>query len=102
MPSSAGKKKTALDSAIDDLQRRNDKPGRGQNLGGSNTRPLQFAVENKRDLRLDLRLYFFFNDTAPTEIYTLSLHDALPILLRHAMAAYGVLLDPSLPLSRRQ
>src|SRR5438552_12452570 len=24
-------------------------------------------------------LYFFFNDTAPTEIYTLSLHDALPI-----------------------
>src|SRR6266511_3264914 len=25
--------------------------------------------------------FFFFNDTAPTEIYTLSLHDALPILL---------------------
>src|SRR6185312_956091 len=25
-------------------------------------------------------LLFFFNDTAPTEIYTLSLHDALPIL----------------------
>src|SRR5260370_32575270 len=24
-------------------------------------------------------LYFFFNDTATTEIYTLSLHDALPI-----------------------
>src|SRR5438034_7499412 len=24
--------------------------------------------------------FFFFNDTAPTEIYTLSLHDALPIL----------------------
>src|SRR5476649_1200356 len=24
-------------------------------------------------------LAFFFNDTAPTEIYTLSLHDALPI-----------------------
>src|SRR5262249_60550256 len=23
--------------------------------------------------------FFFFNDTAPTEIYTLSLHDALPI-----------------------
>src|SRR5260221_9943789 len=30
--------------------------------------------------------FFFFNDTATTEIYTLSLHDALPIcflLLRH-------------------
>src|SRR2546426_8419620 len=26
--------------------------------------------------------FFFFNDTATTEIYTLSLHDALPIWLR--------------------
>src|SRR5256885_9860950 len=26
---------------------------------------------------------FFFNDTATTEIYTLSLHDALPILSPH-------------------
>src|SRR3712207_7233220 len=26
-----------------------------------------------------LFLFFFFNDTATTEIYTLSLHDALPI-----------------------
>src|SRR5256885_16335695 len=32
-------------------------------------------------------LFFFFNDTATTEIYTLSLHDALPIsdcLLAHS------------------
>src|SRR5471032_3645964 len=29
-----------------------------------------------------LRLFFFFNDTATTEIYTLSLHDALPIFQR--------------------
>src|SRR2546429_3007901 len=27
--------------------------------------------------------FFFFNDTATTEIYTLSLHDALPICQRH-------------------
>src|SRR2546429_9963475 len=27
--------------------------------------------------------FFFFNDTATTEIYTLSLHDALPICKRH-------------------
>src|SRR6266849_3040939 len=27
----------------------------------------------------NLNLFFFFNDTATTEIYTLSLHDALPI-----------------------
>src|SRR2546422_11761376 len=26
-----------------------------------------------------LLIFFFFNDTATTEIYTLSLHDALPI-----------------------
>src|SRR3989449_10454464 len=30
-------------------------------------------------LRLFLFVFFFFNDTATTEIYTLSLHDALPI-----------------------
>src|SRR3989441_12835201 len=30
-------------------------------------------------LRLILFFLFFFNDTATTEIYTLSLHDALPI-----------------------
>src|SRR2546427_7669447 len=29
-------------------------------------------------------LFFFFNDTATTEIYTLSLHDALPICLSRA------------------
>src|SRR3712207_8951874 len=28
---------------------------------------------------IDTLLFFFFNDTATTEIYTLSLHDALPI-----------------------
>src|SRR2546422_11599658 len=29
-----------------------------------------------------LSFFFFFNDTATTEIYTLSLHDALPICSR--------------------
>src|SRR5690554_8184192 len=36
--------------------------------------------------------FFFFNDTATTEIYTLSLHDALPISLvdlRHIGIASG-------------
>src|SRR2546430_17374775 len=48
--------------------------------------------------------FFFFNDTATTEIYTLSLHDALPIsfyaaaigvmfLLFTASGAAGALLD---------
>src|SRR5215468_12649010 len=31
------------------------------------------------DIFLVLVVFFFFNDTATTEIYTLSLHDALPI-----------------------
>src|SRR2546426_5303889 len=33
-------------------------------------------------LRTPSSFFFFFNDTATTEIYTLSLHDALPILLQ--------------------
>src|SRR3712207_9112095 len=45
--------------------------------------------------------FFFFNDTATTEIYTLSLHDALPIS-RYAPGAVlrlGLCLrcDPALP-----
>src|SRR3712207_8054135 len=32
-------------------------------------------------------VFFFFNDTATTEIYTLSLHDALPIF--HQLAVEG-------------
>src|SRR6202522_3391849 len=34
-----------------------------------------------------LCFFFFFNDTATTEIYTLSLHDALPISRRRASCA---------------
>ena len=44
---------------------------------------------------------FFFNDTATTEIYTLSLHDALPIFLeqllimaRHRVMAFSSLKKP--------
>src|SRR6266480_3851206 len=32
--------------------------------------------------------FFFFNDTATTEIYTLSLHDALPIYVERADRAH--------------
>src|SRR5437899_8255383 len=35
-----------------------------------------------------LFLFFFFNDTATTEIYTLSLHDALPICGGNEAAGY--------------
>ena len=46
---------------------------------------------------------FFFNDTATTEIYTLSLHDALPILLNaaskqiHAAGQHNVVSFPQRP-----
>src|SRR3712207_9211063 len=36
---------------------------------------------------LTAHLFFFFNDTAATELYTLSLHDALPICSDGARAA---------------
>src|SRR5256885_7099751 len=48
---------------------------------------------------LDL-LFFFFNDTATTEIYTLSLHDALPISdrrLRGRRRPAGRLADAAAP-----
>src|SRR2546422_1902055 len=37
--------------------------------------------------------FFFFNDTATTEIYTLSLHDALPICV-HGHGRDHVVADP--------
>src|SRR5258706_909786 len=37
----------------------------------------------------ELLVFFFFNDTATTEIYTLSLHDALPISSARRHAHYG-------------
>src|SRR5258705_10040838 len=58
---------------------------------------------------LVISVFFFFNDTATTEIYTLSLHDALPIchLLRAhffvvgAEAEHGVHRPGRLPLLLR-
>src|SRR5256885_6612422 len=43
--------------------------------------------------------FFFFNDTATTEIYTLSLHDALPIYLGgRLLPPTATALRPSSPL----
>src|SRR5260221_3955527 len=42
-----------------------------------------------------IAFFFFFNDTATTEIYTLSLHDALPISVGSGLALGRLLLlDP--------
>src|SRR2546429_9343414 len=40
---------------------------------------LEFYLLYDHCVHLSCFFFFFFNDTATTEIYTLSLHDALPI-----------------------
>src|SRR2546427_7781370 len=49
-------------------------------------------------MRFRLCILFFFNDTATTEIYTLSLHDALPIFdltrFGHDVGIEILLVDP--------
>ena len=40
----------------------------------------EYRLEADVHMNVNTQLFFFFNDTATTEIYTLSLHDALPIL----------------------
>src|SRR5438105_14475996 len=39
---------------------------------------------------IPLFFLFFFNDTATTEIYTLSLHDALPIWIKHSVDRFVI------------
>src|SRR2546422_11725741 len=46
-------------------------------------------------------IFFFFNDTATTEIYTLSLHDALPIWKRE-MALRNIECQPYMDSSHRR
>src|SRR6266496_4323091 len=49
-------------------------------LNYKNLKKLQFYILSEILTVLNFKnLFFFFNDTATTEIYTLSLHDALPI-----------------------
>src|SRR3954464_10137801 len=59
--------------------------------------PTRVALKGRRTARTALLAHlrlFFFNDTATTEIYTLSLHDALPICTRlnssHTIISYAV------------
>src|SRR3989441_631146 len=46
---------------------------------GLTTKPATFTLTVVGAFDYSFSALFFFNDTAPTEIYTLSLHDALPI-----------------------
>src|ERR1039457_6801445 len=52
-----------------------------QSVGSVSWRPAcsGLCVCSRRNRPASILCFFFFNDTATTEIYTLSLHDALPI-----------------------
>src|SRR5256885_12204587 len=56
------------------------------------------SLQSRQSSYIYLFNFFFFNDTATTEIYTLSLHDALPIY-RHGRAR-GRFPDDHVPLRR--
>src|SRR6266542_2213641 len=70
MPSSARKKKKALDAFEAAASANGHRDARHQ------IAPLHFVHPADRPR---FRRLFFFNDTATIEIYPLSLHDALPI-----------------------
>src|SRR5258705_10485415 len=59
-----------------------------------------YLVRRSRHL---FSFFFFFNDTATTEIYTLSLHDALPIcqcataMLTRILRSAGATVHPFVP-----
>src|SRR5689334_24668628 len=53
-----------------------------------------FRQESNRTVSLRCCLYvFFFNDPATTEIYTLSLHDALPISLNLSLSGVNLVFE---------
>src|SRR5476649_2642767 len=77
---------TVISYAVFCLKKKNERDGMNRSLLkkkasgvpviGTDTRGITDAVGRESGWFV---LHFFFNDTATTEIYTLSLHDALPI-----------------------
>src|SRR5450432_724858 len=87
MPSAARKEKTATGSSF-----RIQKAKRKTNVTSSSesTSRLSGLTTPVACTAGCLILFFFFNDTATTEIYTLSLHDALPISVSIARAGSSI------------
>src|ERR1022692_4082927 len=50
----------------------------------------RLATCSAQSANSSLSWFFFFNDTATTEIYTLSLHDALPIYVIKKLRGYAL------------
>src|SRR3712207_3847197 len=67
--------------------RHSDRKSTRLNSSHANISNAVFCLKKKIRIQLNiLERHLFFNDTATTEIYTLSLHDALPISPRLAPA----------------
>src|SRR3989442_15045137 len=62
---------------------------------------MSFLVVIFNNLFLNFFTFFFFNDTATTEIYTLSLHDALPIYPHSGVSCGRMGLCPLCPARSR-
>src|SRR3990172_5386345 len=77
--------RSAIESPVPSL-------GPGEPLWEPDRSPHPLAWQDRKSTRLNSShgyitySFFFFNDTATTEIYPLSLHDALPICHRIASA----------------
>src|SRR6266702_2298608 len=77
MPSSAGKKKKVRTACRILENKELVASGADSVMRIHHSAPGTFVPYSPSNL--PAYLFFFFNDTATTEIYTLSLHDALPI-----------------------
>src|SRR5215212_6153852 len=69
------KKKTLIEAGA----ARKEEMEEAQTALSTNEVQLEVSEAQIRQQRVALVYFLFFNDTATTEIYTLSLHDALPI-----------------------
>src|SRR5260370_752439 len=72
---------------VDDQSQVEESDESNNRLTASNTITLA-GVQNPDLIVTSVSIPFFFNDTATTEIYTLSLHDALPISGAFRMSFY--------------
>src|SRR5690349_23807872 len=59
-------------------------------------------LHQSRTVFTSINAVIFYNDTATTEIYTLSLHDALPIYPEHAFAPHHSDLEREVPADKRE
>src|SRR3970040_1142257 len=95
MPSSAWRRRTGAPSAL-----RRGRDGASCSSDTCRTRLVAMSAADRRAWgrgagEEEARVYvFLFNDTATTEIYTLSLHDALPISYGRDVSSLDQALHP--------